>query len=149
MAHAPRLGFLILLAALVAAPPVLAASGARQASSTASPLDGRWKTTITRAQVLRSGAVNPAVAEELYGPAIAAFGNGRFQVQFERTGRGGRGTFTVTGNRVRFVFATGVGVKPGAAAECKWSVYRDRLTFTAVPARPCLVWNAADWTKVS
>src|SRR5262245_51272068 len=41
----------------------------------------------------------------------------------------------------------------GSAAEppnvCAWSLYRDRLTITGTPGRPCIGWPAFAWTRSS
>ena len=142
----PGLGLVVTVAAAVAAISVVGPASA--GSQPRTPIDGRWHASMTRAGLLRTGEVGPAEVGLLSGPWTATFGGGRFQVRNERTGGGGKGTFAVTGNVVRFVFASGVGVDPGATAYCTGSVYRDRLTFHAVPGRPCLAWNAAVWTKV-
>jgi len=133
-------------AAAAAAALIVTQAGAR--SLPVSPVDGRWTATITRAGLIRTGEVDPVSAGKLYGPYTAQFGNARFQALNNRTGRGAAGTFTISGKLVRFVFSHGVGIKPGAVAVCAVSVYRDRLTFTKVPGRPCLAFNAAVWTRV-
>jgi len=143
------LRFVTLLASVVGAAVAISAPAARQLAPEATSIDGRWKASITRAGLLRTGEVDPAEAAKLYGPWSAQFANGRFEARNERTGRGAKGTFSVAGKVVRFVFATGVGVKPGAVAFCPASVYRDRLTFTRTRGRACLAWNAAVWTRVS
>jgi hypothetical protein len=139
-------GLVVTLAAAVAATSVVGPASA--ASQPRSPIDGRWHASTTRTGLLRTGEVGPAEVGLLSGPWTATFGGGRFRVRNERTGGVGKGTFAVTGNVVRFVFARGVGLDPGATAYCTESLYRDRLTFHAVPGRSCLAWNAAVWTKV-
>jgi len=113
-----------------------------------SPIDGRWRAEMTRAGLLRTGEVDALHAGQLQGPWTAQFADGRFEVRNERTGGRGRGTFSVTGNVVRFVFASGVGIPPGTIAFCAESVYRDRLAFTKIPGRRCVAWNAAAWTRL-
>jgi hypothetical protein len=112
-----------------------------------SPIDGRWTATMSRAALMRTGEADEASALRLYGPYTARFANGRFEIRNGRTDRGAAGTFTISGKHVRFVFAYGVGIERGEIAVCAQSVYRDRLTFTKVPGRPCLAWNAAVWTR--
>jgi hypothetical protein len=135
-------------AAAVAATEFVASPAARPLSAAASPIEGRWKASLTRASLLRTGNVDPVLAAQLYGPWTAQFANGRFQARNERTGRGASGTFRVSGKLVRFVFATGIGLEPGDVGFCNASVYRDRLTFTRLPGRPCR-WEDAVWTRVS
>lgn len=144
-----RLSTLMLsLAALVAASSVSNAAVRVDGSPiSSSSIDGRWSASITRAALLRTGEVPPAEVGELYGPWSAQLANGRFRLRNQRTGRGGQGTFTISGYVVRFVFTSGVAVRPGAVAVCRESVYRDRLTFTRVAARPCLAWDAAVWVR--
>jgi hypothetical protein len=134
--------------AAAAAAAILTVAQASARSLPISPVDGRWKATITRAALIRTGEVDQASAAKLYGPYTARFAAGRFKIRNGRTGRGAAGSFTLSGKLVRFVFAYGVGLKPGAVAVCAESVYRDRLTFTKAPGRPCLAFDAAVWTRV-
>ena len=84
---------------------------------------------------------------KLYGPWTALYQNGRFQLRTQRTGGIARGTYSVRGKVSRLVFASGVGVTRGQVSECTWSVYRDRLTFKAIPGRPSLLCDAGVWTR--
>jgi hypothetical protein len=136
----------VVATAAAAAAVTVAQANAR--SLPASPIDGRWTATITRAGLIRTGEVDLASAVKLYGRYTARFTDGRFQVRNGRTGHAAAGTFTVSGKLVRFVFAYGVGLKPGDVGVCTKSIYRDRLTFTKVPGRPCRAFNAAVWTRV-
>jgi hypothetical protein len=136
------------VAAGAAAAALAVAHAGNAHSLPVTPIDGRWTATITRTGLMRTGEVDPASAAKLYGPYTVRFANGRFQIRNERTGRGAAGTFTVSGELVRFVFAYGVGLKRGDVGVCTESVYRDRLTFTKVPGRPCRAFNAAVWTRV-
>lgn len=136
---------LLLSATLPVATATAAAVGPTGAVR-ASPLDGRWTATITRAQLRRAGA-SAALAGKLYGSYTARHENGRFEIRNHRTGGVARGTFTVRGDVFRGVFARGVGVKPGDVMVCTWSVYRDRLTFRPIPGRPSQLCDAAVWTR--
>ena len=50
------------------------------------------------------------------------------------------GTYSVAGDVLRLIFATGIGgVEPGKVYELRWSIYRDSLTFSAVPGRQPLL----------
>jgi hypothetical protein len=141
-----RIGLLLgVLAAIVAASPALAAL---RGSGPSSLLDGRWKTSVTVDDLVRTGEVEAREAGQLRGPVTAEFAAGHFQVRNERTGGLGTGTFVVTGDLVRFVFAKGVLLKPGSVAVCSASVFRDRLAFKRVPGRQCLAWEASVWTRV-
>jgi hypothetical protein len=139
---------LVLTAVLAAAPATTAASRNTAAGGARieGPFDGRWTATVTRAQLRRAGASTSLVAK-LYGPYTALFQNGRFEMRNHRTDGIARGTFSVRGNVSRLVFARGVGLDPGQISECTWSVYRDRLTFHAIPGRPSLLCDAGVWTR--
>jgi len=138
----------VLLLAAVSAAGTATATYARTAvlARASGPFDGRWAATVTRAQLRRAGADAP-LAAKLYGPYTALYEQSRFEIRNRRTGAVARGTFTVRGKVSRVVFASGVGVKPGQFSECTWSVYRDRLTFKAIPGRPNLLCDAPVWVR--
>jgi hypothetical protein len=125
---------------------VLAAVAAQSAGA-AGPFDGQWKTSVSRAALLATGEVVPSELGQLSGPWTASFAGRRFRMRNERTRAEGTGTFVATGDRVRFVFRSGVAVRPGQAADCTFSIYRGRLAFAKVPGRSCLALDAATWTK--
>jgi hypothetical protein len=131
-----RTAWLVILAALVAVVtvPVAAARGAG-----ASPLDGTWMVSWTRAELLRAGGL-PRYADVLAGRHVATFANGHVTDRNLSTGRVISGTrFFVHGNVVDFVFATPEpGVVAGRTYELKWSLYRDRLRFAELPGRSVL-----------
>jgi len=111
-----------------------------------SPLKGNFTGSLTRAQILRETG-SKALAEKLHGSWTARLADGRFEFRDRDTRADARGTFVVHGNRVKFVFATGVGLKEGQIANYTWSIYRDRLTFKTIPGRPSVllgfVWKRA------
>jgi len=133
---------ILVVAAAVAAPT----AGARDAGVT--KLDGRWAGSLTRAQV-RHATGSKSLAEKLHGSWTARFANGRFEFHDRDTGADARGRFAVNANRVRFLFATGLGVKRGQVAQFTWNIYRDRLTFKTVPGRPGVLVDLFVWTKAS
>jgi hypothetical protein len=133
---------ILLGAAAIAAPTV----GAR--SAVATKLDGRWTGSLTRAQVLHATG-SKSLAEKLHGSWTALLGKGRFEFHDRDTGADARGTFVVNRNRVRFLFATGLGIKKGQVGEFTWSVYRNRLTFKTVPGRPGVLIDVTVWTRAS
>jgi hypothetical protein len=156
MARMLLLTLLIALTASIVVGPGLATSAARDGSVAAGPFDGRWNATATRAQLLRK--IPAAVVDRICGPAPrpcpparVEFANGRFRLYQLDPGTAppSYGTFRVAGNLVRFVFTRGVGVKAGTVAECAWSVYRNRLVFKAVPARPCRGWDSGPFVRAS
>src|SRR5262249_8594037 len=103
---------------------------------------------LTRAQVLHSTG-SKSLAEKLHGSWTAQLGNGHFEFHDRDTGTDARGTFVVNRNRVRFLFATGLGIKKGQVAEFTWSVYRNRPTFKTVPGRPGVLIALFVWTRAS
>jgi Bacterial extracellular solute-binding protein, family 7 len=97
----------------------------------AAALRGRWKATLTREELRRSGAA-PGLADALRGSWTIEFKAGGFDVRREEGG-GGTGVYTVDGNTIRFVWETGVGIQRGEVFMSRWSVYRDKLTFSPIP----------------
>jgi hypothetical protein len=151
MNSAHRFTILVLLGAVLAAATATTAGSENTAAGVArvvaGPFDGRWTATVTSAQLRRAGATGSLVAK-LYGPYTALYQKGRFEFRNHRTGAIHRGTFSVRGKVSRLVWPNGgIGVKPGQVSECTWSVYRDRLTFKAIPGRPSLLCDAGVWTR--
>ena len=146
----PRRITLVLLLATLLAAATATTAGARgttaEVRGVTGPFDGRWTATITLAQLRRAGASAP-LAAKLYGPWTALYQQARFTFRNHRTGTVSRGTFTVRGRISRLIFASGVGITPGQISECTWSVYRDRLTFKAIPGRPSLLCDAGVWAR--
>jgi hypothetical protein len=129
-----RSSWILILGALIGA---VTAPGARAHQVASSPLDGTWKWTWTRAEVVRGGGNDTSEV----GTHIATFANGVATSRNLRTGRVERARFTVHGNTVDFVFGTTMrphGVVVGTPYRLRWSIYRDRLTFATVSGRPAL-----------
>jgi TRAP-type C4-dicarboxylate transport system substrate-binding protein len=108
--------------------------------SAESKLEGRWRFTRAPVQELLDAGMPRKLAETLArgGPKIAilVFEDGRQRTIDLGSGEViSTGTYDVEGDIVRLVFATGVGVQLGQAYELRWSVYRDKLAFSAVPGR--------------
>ena len=117
----------------------------------ASPLDGTWKWTWTRAELLHPGITNARGADILAGRHVATFANGHVTDRNLTTGRVRTGTrFSVHGNVVGFVFPKrGPGIVPGRTYELRWSIYRDRLRFSELPGRSVLTaLPIKPWTRV-
>jgi hypothetical protein len=138
-----------LLAALLVATALAAASGAAVARNHGTPVDGRWKWTITRAEALKCCGT-AAIA----GPSLSEFRDGRIYALDAGTGRliGLRGTYTVAGDVVTFVFShkypTEVPI-PGRRYLMRFSIYRDRLTWSMIPGRPGLTGlTIVPWVRV-
>jgi TRAP-type C4-dicarboxylate transport system substrate-binding protein len=103
------------------------------ANADALALQGRWKATLTREELRLSGA-SPGLADALRGSWTIEFEHGRFEIRREEGG-GGTGAYAVDGHTIRFVWDTGVAVQQGEVFVSRWSMYRDRLSFSPVPGR--------------
>jgi hypothetical protein len=142
-----RTAWLPFLAALVAA---VTAPAANARGAGASPLDGTWSCTWTRADLLHAGILRRD-ADELAGRHVATFANGHVTDRNLSTGRVGTSArFFVHGSVVGFVFPTrGPGIVAGRTYELKWSLYRDRLRFAELPGRSVLTaLPIKPWTRV-
>jgi TRAP-type C4-dicarboxylate transport system substrate-binding protein len=105
------------------------------AKAAASKLEGRWKVSWSRDELLVAG-IEPTVADALEGRHVLEFSNGRFRSETDPT----TGTYTVAGDVLRLVFDNKVvGVTPGKVYELRWSVYRDSLSFSPVEGREPLL----------
>jgi len=138
-----RQGMLVLMAVasgLAAVAPT--AAGGLRASS---PLDGRWTFTWTRAQLNHVGAPH-VVPARLF---LVEFRDGRFTRLLPRPVlRGAR--FTTSGNVATFVFPAPLpaGLVAGRIYTMRWSIYRDRLTWSRVPGRAGLrAFTITPWTR--
>jgi hypothetical protein len=143
-----RLSCLALLAALA----VVASTPSSAAGTSA--IEGRWKTKrVTLQSLLDAGFRRKdaeALAHAVRGTPAIDLENGVFKGLDLNTGRVvATGTYRLTGNVIRFVFKTGVAVQLGLTYSLRWSVYRDRLTFSSVPGRPSLgAFTLNPWTRV-
>jgi TRAP-type C4-dicarboxylate transport system substrate-binding protein len=122
--------------ASVGAPAVRCPSGSPLTNGRAPALEGRWKLSLSGAE-LRGAGLLPAHPETLTDDAIFLFGYGRFVATAARSGAIiVTGEYSVSGDVVTMVFQSGDwGVEIERPYELKWSVYRDQLTFSAVPGR--------------
>ena len=146
-----------LLVVLSAVAAVTAPSGTTAARPAQSPLDGRWRQTaaVTTQELVARGMPPKmaATAPKLEKPALD-FNAGRFRVFDLASGRTiGAGRYAVTERSVRVVFTSAPSIKPlvGRVSWLRWSVYRDRLTFSAMPGRDgsaLLPWKVHPWTRV-
>ena len=118
-------------------PRCLRAGGGRTEART---LEGRWKLTFTRSDLIAvsaaetgGAAVRPSIPKDLPAKitAIVEFANGRYRAIF-----GGKvvakGTYTVSGDVVSIVYDLPVpaGVIAGHVYRQRWNVYRDTLAFS-------------------
>jgi hypothetical protein len=139
-----RIGWALLLAALVAAASVPCAPGR---SSGGSPLDGRWRWTWTREELHRAGA-----SLFYIGANMTEFRDGRIYSLDPKTGdtQGFRGTYTVLGDVATLVFRRGVaGTVAGIRYVMRFTVFHDRLTWSKIPGRAALdALPIVPWTRV-
>jgi len=105
-------------------------------TSRASELEGRWRSTLSRAELLGAGAEPREVPSGLSGLEIE-FEDGRWSAHALGKRRDWTGTYTVYGDVVRLTIeaCSHNPCTPGAAAEYSWSVYRDVLSLTGLPGR--------------
>jgi hypothetical protein len=142
---------LLVLVSLMAGGPAVA-SLAR--SSGGSPLDGRWTWTWT------DDELSHLSAPRITGTFVAQFRDGRHYTNYCRPGSPLllNGTFTVHGDLVSLRFRRATPpepcphegrVVPGRTYVMRFSIFRDRLTWSMVRGRAGLDHlTAAPWTRV-
>jgi len=154
MQRVVRVATVATLAAIVTTPASAANSGGPTRITT-SPIEGRWKAKrITLQELIAAGLSRKkaeALSRRVNGTPAIDLRNGTFKGLTLETGHVvSTGTYQVSGNVVRFIFRTGVAVHLGEAYSLRWSVYRDRLTFSGVPGRPTLgAFTIHPWTRVT
>jgi hypothetical protein len=137
MKRANVVGVIAAVVAVVAA-PASAAPGA-------SRIEGRWKTPRRTLHELLAVGTPRASAVQLAryprNPGIDLH-HGVYEGLDLDTGRViSVGTYRLTGNVVHFVFSRkSIAVKPGQPYALRWSIFRDRLTFSYLPGRQDLGW---------
>lgn len=148
--------FVTCVLALAVLAPSWAASGAAARNSDPSPLDGRWKQTAkpTTKELIAHG-MPPTFARALAKlpvktPAVDLHA-GHVRWFDLATGKTySTGTYVVRGDRVGFSFSTYTVKPPPGVSWLRWSVFRDRLTFSAIPGRTVLLPAVLHpWTRVS
>jgi TRAP-type C4-dicarboxylate transport system substrate-binding protein len=103
------------------------------AGELAPELEGQWKATLTREELIQEGELTPAAAAQLAGDRVLQFEDGRFSTKTSADAPQATGTYTVNGNVLTIVWEQGPGIEPGWTTVVGWSVYRDALTFSVVP----------------
>ena len=83
---------------------------------------------------MRTTGASPGLADALRGSWTIEFEHGRFEIGHDDDGVGA-GNYRVDGHSIRFVWDTGVAVQRGEVFVSRWSVYRDRLSFTPIAGR--------------
>jgi len=111
----------------------------RGASAAATPLDGTWRMTVTRAELIRLGTA-PIEAAAVHGSRTYTIGGGRFDIRNRDLGYVWSGSATVSARAIRIVVERcptdfPPGCRPGETYEQRWSRYRDTVTFEGVPGR--------------
>ena len=92
-------------------------------------------------------------ADAQAGPSLSEFRDGRIYALDAATGRliGLRGTYSVAGDVVTFVFSYHYpgSLVPGRAYVMRFSLFRNRLTWSHVPGRAGIdALTLAPWTRV-
>jgi TRAP-type C4-dicarboxylate transport system substrate-binding protein len=108
------------------------------AGATRSPLEGRWHAEISPGE-LRALGVSPDEIARSRGAWTLVLGHGRW-VATRETPPGGflKGTYTVDGQTFREIVescSSSTHCTPGNLGEYRWSVYRNKLSFTRLPGR--------------
>jgi hypothetical protein len=124
-----RLATCTVVVALLAS---LGPAGAGAGGSGRSVIDGRWTWTWTAADMKRAGA-NAHDRKTLLGPETCIFADGRFEGRNLSSGRRDGGRFTVHGSIVTLALEYGPGSR--RVVELRFSIYRDRLTWSTIPGR--------------
>lgn len=128
---------------LITVTAMVGVTTARARTMPTSPLDGRWTFTWTRAEVAGLGGV-PA------GRFVVEFRDGHFARLLPRPVRRGA-RFTTSGNVATLVFPKPAppGTVAGRTYTMRWSIYRDRLTWSKVPGRASLdLFFVTPWIRV-
>ena len=137
-------------AVVVAVAALVVGAYAHGAAAARSPLDGRWRWTYTYDQLLH--CCGKPTADAQAGPSLSEFRDGRIYALDAATGRliGLRGTFSVAGDVVTFVFSHHYpGLAAGRAYVMRFTLFRDRLTWSHVPGRAGIdALTIAPWTRV-
>jgi hypothetical protein len=131
------------------------ALGAAARGTDPSALDGRWRIAhkATTAQLVAHG-MPPAVAEALghLDVEIPAVDLGASHARWFDLATGKttcRGTYVVRGDRVGFSFSRCPVATPAGVTWMRWSIFRDRVTFTALPGRANIVAvTISPWVRV-
>ena len=115
----------------------------RQTSSVhtgASPIDGVYRSTVTRAELLRNPAYESGEANASnYGTFTLTFAKGQFEWTGAESGIPEGGTFTVDGHHRVTIRPTHPSDVAGEEDVYRWSTYRGLLSFRKVTGGPTLL----------
>jgi TRAP-type C4-dicarboxylate transport system substrate-binding protein len=111
-------------------------SCAGQDKSAATALEGTWRSTVSRQEMLAGGA-SLAEAATYFGTATLELKDGKWVVRGERATL--TGTYSVNGNLVQLTMRTCTAnpCSPGMTTTYGWSVYRDSLSLAP---RSAITW---------
>jgi TRAP-type C4-dicarboxylate transport system substrate-binding protein len=120
------------LATAALAPRCATTSGA--AKQAPSPVEGRWKYTWTRPELVAVGIDEKYIPKGLQRDTVVVeFEGGRYRLIAGGAVRV-KGTYTIDGDVLNLVHPPGsAGYAAGQVYRQRWSVYRGRLTFRRVP----------------
>jgi hypothetical protein len=121
------------------------ATAALPSASARTPIDGTWTWTWTAADMNRAGA-NADARKTLLGPETCTFASGRWDGRNLSSGRRDGGRFTVSGDVVTFMVEYG---RAGPrTVQLKFSIYRDRLSWSTIPGRAgWSLLTTTSWTR--
>jgi TRAP-type C4-dicarboxylate transport system substrate-binding protein len=97
-------------------------------TTTVTPLDGTWRVSYTRAELLAAGADPSEDLPANYGTFTLTFHRGDFSAVASDPTGSTSGTYLVKGNKLTYTSTGGCCI--GDSFTATWSVYRDTLTFT-------------------
>jgi TRAP-type C4-dicarboxylate transport system substrate-binding protein len=144
----------------IPAEPAPGCGPATRLGGTADQLDGVYQVTDTAAELRATPGANPGdVVPENYGAWTLVLDRGHFAITQEdpQACTWGYGSFTVTGNRINWLFTDGGGIaptnsanKPGESFAFRWSLYRGVLTLSPVEgAVSAFNFRVKPWTRIS
>lgn len=133
--------------------PVVRCARAGRAQPNASALEGRWRMTWTRKELIAGGIPEKILPKDLPQKSSVdyEFADGRFRVSNPDRRFGARGRYTVKGDVLTLVYEppTPPGYVAGQAYRHRWSIYRNLLTFSRVRGSDFdLVLLIKPWTRV-
>jgi hypothetical protein len=149
--HARCLAVVVALGAAALAP---APAAAVHNELSRSSIEGRWKTPRRTVHELLAAGYPKRVARLLGAyprhPGIDLH-DGVYEGLDLDTGRVlSTGAYTLDGDVIRLAFRRGIAISRGRPYALRWSVYRDRLTFSYLPHREVLPWFVLKpFTRVS
>jgi hypothetical protein len=139
------------LAASLAVSSAVAARG-----SDPSPLDGRWRVAYkaTNEQLVAHGmwrsAVEALARLDIRIPAVDLHGGHARWFDLATGKTACAGTYVVRGDLVGFTFSKCPVPAPPGVTWLRWSLFRDRVIFTALPGRGQIVTiTIAPWVRVT